>query len=94
MGNSSKTVKLADHVGHTVLSRVRYGTRYARCKEKAKEVVDADAKEHGHLNATDIAMVSDSCRSNPPEQTKAGEERTSPVFPLCTTCFVGSLKHF
>jgi hypothetical protein len=31
-------------------------------KEKAKDAIDSDAKEHGHLVATDIAMVSDSCR--------------------------------
>jgi hypothetical protein len=31
-------------------------------KEKAKEAVDADAKEHGHLKVTKVSMVSESCK--------------------------------
>lgn len=59
----TKTVKLAGHVGHTVTisGRVQHPDMHA-AKEKAKETVDSDAKEHGHLDATDIAMVSDSCK--------------------------------
>ena len=59
----SKTVKLAGHVGHTVTisGKVRQPDLHG-AKEKAKEAVDSDAKEHGHLDATDIAMVSDSCK--------------------------------
>jgi len=59
----SKTVKLAGHVGHTVTisGRVSHATMHG-AKEKAKETVDSDAKEHGHLTATDLSMVSDSCK--------------------------------
>lgn len=59
----SKTVKLAGHVGHTVTisGKVLHANMHG-AKEKAKETVDSDAKEHGHLNATDIAMVSESCK--------------------------------
>jgi hypothetical protein len=59
----SKTVKLAGHVGHTVTvsGRVKHPDMHG-AKEKTKEVIDSDAKEHGHLVATDIAMVSDSCK--------------------------------
>ena len=59
----SKTVKLAGHVGHTVTisGRVQHPDMHG-AKEKTKEAIDSDAKEHGHLVATDIAMVSDSCK--------------------------------
>jgi hypothetical protein len=59
----SKTVKLAGHVGHTVTisGRVKNAEMHG-AKEKTKEAIDSDAKEHGHLVATDIAMVSDSCK--------------------------------
>jgi hypothetical protein len=59
----SKTVKLAGHVGHTVTisGRVQNADLHG-AKEKAKGVIDSDSKEHGHLDATDIAMVSDSCK--------------------------------
>ena len=59
----SKTVKLSEHVGHTVTisGKVWHPDMHA-AKEKAKEAVDSDSKEHGHLNATDVAMVSDSCK--------------------------------
>jgi len=59
----SKTVKLAEHVGHTVtISGKVWHPDMHGAKEKTKEAVDSDAKEHGHLNATDVAMVSDSCK--------------------------------
>jgi len=59
----SKTVKLADHVGHTVkvTGKVWHPDMHG-AKEKAKETVDPNAAEHGHLGATDISMVSDSCK--------------------------------
>lgn len=59
----SKTVKLAAHVGHTVkvTGNVRTPDAHA-AKEKVKDAVDSDAKEHGHLNATGVDMVSDSCK--------------------------------
>lgn len=60
---SSKTVKLSSHVGHTVtISGKVWHPDMHGAKEKAKETVDSNAKEHGHLNASDIAMVSDSCK--------------------------------
>ena len=59
----TKTVKLSEHVGHTVtISGKVWHPDMHGAKEKAKEAVDSNAKEHGHLNATDVAMVSDSCK--------------------------------
>ena len=59
----TKTVKLSEHVGHTVtISGKVWHPDMHGAKEKTKEAVDSDAKEHGHLNATDVAMVSDSCK--------------------------------
>jgi hypothetical protein len=59
----SKTVKLSPHVGHTVTvtGEVWHPDMHG-AKEKAKSAVDADAKEHGHLNVTKVEMVSDSCK--------------------------------
>jgi hypothetical protein len=59
----SKTVKLSPHVGHTVTvtGEVWHPDMHG-AKEKAKETMDADAKEHGHLNVTKVSMVSDSCK--------------------------------
>ena len=60
----SKTVKLAPHVGHTVtVTGAVWHPDMHGAKEKAKETMDADAKEHGHLNVTKVEMVSDSCKS-------------------------------
>lgn len=60
----SKTVKLASHVGHTVtITGAVWHPDMHGAKEKAKEAVDPDAKEHGHLNVTKLEMVSDSCKS-------------------------------
>ena len=59
----SKTVKLSPHVGHTVTVTGEVWHPYMHgAKEKAKSAVDADAKEHGHLNVTKVEMVSDSCK--------------------------------
>lgn len=59
----SKTVKLSDHVGHTVrvTGKVWHADLHG-AKEKTKEAVDPDAKEHGHLRVTDLDMVSESCK--------------------------------
>jgi hypothetical protein len=59
----SKTVKLSPHVGHTVTvtGEVWHPDMHG-AKEKAKEAMDADAKEHGHLTVTKLEMVSDSCK--------------------------------
>jgi hypothetical protein len=60
----SKTVKLAPHVGHTVTitGKVWHPDMHG-AKEKTKDAVDPNAKEHGHLGATDVSMVSDSCKN-------------------------------
>ena len=59
----SKTVKLSPHVGQTVTvtGEVWHPDMHG-AKEKAKSAVDADAKEHGHLNVSKVEMVSDSCK--------------------------------
>lgn len=64
----SKTVKLAPHSGHTVTvtGKVRAADLH-EAKEKVKDEmkehgVDKDATEHGHLNVTNVSMVSDSCK--------------------------------
>lgn len=59
----SNTVKLAPHVGHTVTvtGKVWHPDMHG-AKEKAKDAVNDNAKEHGHLNVTKMSMVSDSCK--------------------------------
>jgi hypothetical protein len=59
----SKAVKLSPHVGHTVTitGKVWHPDMHG-AKEKAKDTVDSSAKEHGHLNATNVTMVSESCK--------------------------------
>ncbi len=63
----SDAVSLAPHVGHTVTATgtVRAAAMH-NMKEDAKDAAqDAgmkkDNKEHGHLQVTDVKMVSDSC---------------------------------
>ena len=59
----SNTVKLASHVGHTVTvtGKVWHPDMHG-AKEKTKDAVNDNAKEHGHLNVTKMSMVSDSCK--------------------------------
>jgi len=59
----SGTVKLGAHVGHTVTvtGKVWHPDMHG-AKEKAKDAVNDNAKEHGHLNVTKMSMVSDSCK--------------------------------
>jgi hypothetical protein len=59
----SKTVKLTPHVGHTVTvtGEVWHPDMHG-AKEKAKETVESNPKEHGHLNVTKLSMVSESCK--------------------------------
>ena len=64
---SSDAVSLAPHVGHTVTATgtVKSAAMH-NMKEDAKDAAqDAgmkkDNKEHGHLEITDVKMVSDSC---------------------------------
>jgi hypothetical protein len=60
---NSKTTKLGEHVGHTVTvnGRVWHAGMHG-AKEKAKDETNPNASEHGHLNVTDVSMVSESCR--------------------------------
>jgi hypothetical protein len=59
----TKTVKLSLHVGHTVTVTGKvWNADMHGAKEKAKETVDPGASEHGHLTATEVSMVSDSCK--------------------------------
>jgi hypothetical protein len=59
----AKTVKLSPHVGHTVTvtGKVWHPDMHG-AKEKTKEAVDPGAKEHGHLSAVSVSMVSESCQ--------------------------------
>jgi|SRR5689334_14768736 len=63
----SSNLSLADHVGHkvTVTGVVSNATAH-NLKEDTKDIahdtgVKKDNREHGHLKATDVQMVSDSC---------------------------------
>ena len=63
----SHTVKLDEHVGHTVtVTGVRHHeTKAEGAKEQkteTKESKEAEAKEAGDLSVTSLKMVSDSCK--------------------------------
>src|ERR1700730_4548034 len=59
----SKKAKLGDHVGHTVTVNGRlWHAGMHGAKEKAKDETNPNATEHGHLNVTDVSMVSESCK--------------------------------
>jgi hypothetical protein len=64
----SDSVKLGDHVGHTVtVTGVVSHRKEHAMKEDAKEEMkehgmDKHATEHGHMTITDLTMVSDSCQ--------------------------------
>jgi hypothetical protein len=63
----SKTVKLDEHVGHTVtVTGMRHQeTKAEEAKEEkmeGKESKEAEAKEAGDLRVTSLKMVSDSCK--------------------------------
>ena len=63
----SRTVKLTEHVGHTVtITGVRHHeTKAEEAKEQKtekKESKEAEAKEAGDLGVTSLKMVSDSCK--------------------------------
>jgi hypothetical protein len=60
----SKTTKLSDHVGHTVTvtGKVWHADMHG-AKEKVKDETSPSANEHGHLNVTDVSMVSKSCKN-------------------------------
>jgi hypothetical protein len=64
----SNTVKLSPHVGHTVtVTGLVSHPDLHKMKEDAKDEMKdhgltKDAAEHGHLRATRITMVSESCQ--------------------------------
>ena len=64
----SDSVKLDDHVGHTVAVTgvVSHHKEHAMKEDTKAEMkehgMDKDAKEHGHMTVTDLKMVSDSCQ--------------------------------
>ena len=64
----SDKVALADHVGHTVTATgVVSNAKMHNLKEDTKDMAkDSGMKksdnEHGHMNITDVKMVSDSCK--------------------------------
>lgn len=63
----SSTVKLAEHVGHTVtIAGMRHHETAAEeakeQKTETKESKKAEAKEAGDLRVTSLKMVSDSCK--------------------------------
>lgn len=63
----SKTVKLDEHIGHTVtITGVRHlETKAEEAKEEkteTKESKEAEANEAGDLRVTRLKMVSDSCK--------------------------------
>jgi hypothetical protein len=63
----SRTVKLAEHVGHTVtITGVRHHETKAEeakeAKTETKESKEAEAKEAGDLRVSNLKMVSDTCK--------------------------------
>jgi len=64
----SDTVKLGEHVGHTVkVTGVVSNAKAHGMKEDAKQEMkehgmDKHAKEHGHMTVTDLTMVADTCQ--------------------------------
>jgi hypothetical protein len=64
----SDSVKLDEHVGHTVkiTGVVSNATAHAMKEDAKAEMkehgMDKDAKEHGHMTATALTMVSDTCQ--------------------------------
>ena len=63
----SDSVKLDDHVGHTVkvTGAVSHPKEHAMKEDAKTEMkehgMDKDAKEHGHMTVTALTMVSDTC---------------------------------
>jgi hypothetical protein len=63
----SDTVKLGDHVAHTVTitgvvsNATLHGAKEDAKAEAKEHGMDKDSTEHGHMTVTDLKMVSDSC---------------------------------
>jgi hypothetical protein len=64
----SDSVKLGEHVGHTVTitgvvsNATAHGMKEDTKQEMKEHGMDKNATEHGHLTATALTMVSDSCQ--------------------------------
>jgi hypothetical protein len=64
----SDSVKLGEHVGHTVKiigvvsNATAHGMKEDTKEEMKEHGMDKSATEHGHLAVTDLTMVSDSCQ--------------------------------
>jgi hypothetical protein len=64
----SDSVKLSEHVGHTVTvtgvvsNATAHGMKEDTKEEMKEHGMDKNATEHGHLTATDLKMVTDSCQ--------------------------------
>ena len=64
----SDSVKLGEHVGHTVTitgvvaNATAHGMKEDTKEEMKEHGMDKHATEHGHLTATDLTMVSDTCQ--------------------------------
>lgn len=63
----SDSVKLDEHVGHTVKvtgvvpNAMAHGMKEDTKAEMKEHGMDKHATEHGHLTVTDLTMVSDTC---------------------------------
>ncbi|MFY9532408.1 MAG: hypothetical protein WBC04_04380 [Candidatus Acidiferrales bacterium] len=63
----SDTLKLGDHVGHTVTitgvvsNATMHGMKEDAKAEAKEHGVDKDSTEHGHMTVTNLTMVSDTC---------------------------------
>jgi hypothetical protein len=64
----SDSVKLGEHVGHTVKvvgvvsNATAHGMKEDTKDEMKEHGMDKNATEHGHLTATNLTMVSDTCQ--------------------------------
>jgi hypothetical protein len=64
----SDSVKLGEHVGHTVTitgvvsNATAHGMKEDTKEEMKEHGMDKHATEHGHMTATDLSMVSDTCQ--------------------------------
>ena len=64
----SDSVKLDEHVGHTVKvvgvvsNATAHGMKEDTKAEMKEHGMDKDAKEHGHMTITELTMVSDTCQ--------------------------------
>jgi hypothetical protein len=63
----SDTLKLGDHVGHTVTitgvvsNATMHGMKEDAKAEAKEHGMDKDSTEHGHMTVTNLKMVSDTC---------------------------------